>query len=76
MTANFNVNLFLTDSEREELLKLHDTLYDIDYDTEEQMAQGEKWARIISRLIFGKVLYKNSAYPMALIPRKPDESID
>jgi len=67
MIEKFNVRLFLTDSEREHLLKLEDTLHEIDFDNEEQMKQAYTWCKIIGRLVFGKKLPDRAvSYPMSL----------
>jgi hypothetical protein len=50
----YYLKLFLNNIEREELLVLHDTLMNIEVESEEQLDQRDRWLNIISKLIFGK----------------------
>jgi len=56
------VRLFLNEGEKEELLKLHDTLMELDVENEKDDEQRLKWMSIISCLIFGK----NGEYPVTI----------
>ena len=54
MIGKFLVKLFLNTREQEELLLLHDTLFAMEVETEDQHTQRSIWCGIISSLIFGK----------------------
>lgn len=54
-------------------MKLHDTLSDLEIETEEQADKRDGWMRVISRMIFGKVLYGKPRYPLVLLPAKDND---
>jgi hypothetical protein len=64
MTERFKARLFLTNSERESLLHLSDTLMSQDVDTMEEWDQLQKWSDILVKLVLGK---GEDFYPVVIV---------
>lgn len=68
MTGKLRARLFLQNREKEQIMSLVDKLLDEDIETEEDAAQNQLWAEILTRLVLGKI----NVYPLYLA-KGPDE---
>ena len=75
MTGKIQASLFLTDSEREEILNLADSLLESDVESEEELEVAQRWAGILYRLVLGKRLQGSQHFPTVLY-RSKDASSD
>ena len=64
MTGKVKVNLFLTDSEKETLLDLHDMVSVVEPEREQDFRTKDKILNVISRIVFGKVIDGKVRYPL------------
>jgi hypothetical protein len=76
MTGKIRARLFLTNSENETILDIAEAIMESDFDTEEEMELGKKWAKLLYQLVFGKTWDGKTHYPVVLESIRDDESSD